>query len=104
MLRLLLCAAVTLVAVGTLGCSGDRVEERNIEVKQKGALDEARQVLEGYAKGNPLSSEVDSFPDLVKRVQEEDAAKAKVLEDAFKRIQSTPADRATIARETLKKL
>ena len=103
MLRLLLCIALLLVAGGLVGCSGG-VKEKQIEIKEKSSLDEAKQVLQNYANGAPLSSEVDSFPDLVNRVKAEDEAKATIVEDAFKKIQESPSKRQSIARETLKKL
>ena len=61
------------------GCSPVRVEK--IEVKASNdPLHEPRQILERYAAGQALGSEVTSFPNLVDNVRKVDATRGDVLD------------------------
>lgn len=101
-LQLLLISLGTIA--GTLGCSP--VKEEQIAVKPKGdALVSARTLLEGYAKGQPMSSEVTSFPKMVEDVRAVDPAKANILEKGLGELQkSAPNARPSKAKDLLKKL
>jgi hypothetical protein len=90
------------LAVGVVGC---KPREEVIEVKAASdPLNEPRMILQRYVEGQPLGSEVTSFPDMVANLEKVDPAKAKILDKGFKDIQNAPAQRAEIAKELLKKL
>ena len=99
----ILCAAFTL-AVFAFGCSGGPRQE-NIEVKAANdPLNEARSVLERYAAGQALGSEVASFPKMVENVKAANAEHGAILEKGLADIQRSPANRASLAKGILKKL
>jgi hypothetical protein len=94
--------SVALLTPTLVGCGG--VQEETIEVKNASAVDEAKQILQNYANGAPLTSEAAGFPDLITRAKEEDAAKGAEVEKALNQIQAQPANRAAIATGALSKL
>jgi len=89
---------------GVAGCSP--VKEEQITVKpQSDPLKSARSLLEGYANGQPMTSEVTSFPKMVEDVRAVDPVKADILEKGLNDLQkSAPNARPAKARELLKKL
>jgi hypothetical protein len=92
-------------AVGFAGCGPPRnVKEETIEVRQQAALDRARKMLENYAKGQPLGSEVTAFPSLVEDVKKEDAERGQILEQGLADMQTGKGSPATKAKDLLKKL
>lgn len=93
------------MAAMALGCSSS-VKEEQIPVKASGdPLSNAKSTLERYAKGQPLSSEVTSFPAMVKEVRKTDPAKADILEKGLADIEkASAAARPAKARELLKTL
>ena len=95
--------SLALLSPALVGCGGGAVKEETIEVKSS-AIDEAKQVLQNYANGAPLTSEAAGFPDLITRAKEEDAAKGAEVEKALNQIQAQPANRAAIAKGALSKL
>ena len=95
-----LLAAVTLTGCGPTG----RVDEQTIEVKQNGALEQAKQILGNYAKGQPLGSEATSFAHIVEEVRKVDPTRADILERGFADLQKPKANTAAKAREVLKQL
>jgi hypothetical protein len=100
MKRLFLLCAMFVV----LGCSPVRVEQ--IEVKASNdPLHEPRQILERYASGQALGSEVTSFPKLVDDVRKVDATRADVLDKGLNDLQkASPAARPALAKTLLAKL
>jgi hypothetical protein len=103
--RSCLFAGLALAAVIAAGCARS-AKERTIEVKAANdPLFQARSVLERYAQGQPLSSEVTSFPKMVEDVRKVDPARANVLEKGLAEIQKAwPSARPAKARELLQKL
>jgi hypothetical protein len=99
-----LLAGLALVVI-TVGCGGP-VKEEQIEVKPSNdPLFQARAVLQRYADGQPLTSEVTSFPNMVEEVRKVDSTRADVLEKGLAEIQKTPPGaRAGKAKELLRKL
>ena len=95
--------SLALLSPALVGCGGG-VKEETIEVQKASAVDEAKQLLQNYANGAPLTSEAAGFPDLITRVKEEDAAKGEEVEKALNQIQAQPANRAAIAKGALSKL
>ena len=100
--RCCLVAALAL-AVFAIGCGpgGERIEVKSAN----DPLAQARAVLQRYADGQPLSSEVSSFPKLVEDVRQVDPAKADILEKGLADIQkASPSARPAKAKEVLQKL
>lgn len=96
-----------LIAVGLLfgvvGCGDSNPKEQSIEVKQNSPVDQAKNLLEKYAKGQPLGSEVTSFEYIVKEVRKTDAARADTLEKGFAELQKLKGAALTAkAKELLK--
>lgn len=86
------------------GCSGG-VKEEQIQVKAANdPIANAKTVLQRYADGQPLSSEVTSFPFLVEEVRKVDSAKADVLQTGLEDIQKSPQQAGAKARALLGKL
>jgi hypothetical protein len=96
--------ALTVVSLGLAGCGGGPVKEETIQVQKISAIEEAKQILQNYANGAPLTSEAASFPDLITRVKAEDAAKGAELEKGLSQIQAQPNNRASIAKSLISKL
>ena len=96
--------SLALLSPALVGCNSGPVKEETIEVPQVSAIDEAKQILQNYANGAPLTSEAAGFPDLIARVKAEDAAKGEELEKGLNQIQSNPNGRAAIAKNLLTKL
>lgn len=100
--------AVTLlgiVALGMAGCmQGATPQVETFEAPTVDPLTEAKAILQNYAKGMPVTSEAASFPDLIKRVTEKDAAKGAILEKGLGEIKANPSSAQTKATELLKQL
>jgi hypothetical protein len=62
-----------------VGCGGG-VKEEAIQVKPIDPMDQVKQTLDRYAKGEPITSEVTSFDYMVNQLREKDAAKADILQ------------------------
>ena len=96
--------AVFALSTFAAGCNRAPREE-TIEVKPSNdPLEPARALLERYARGEPLGSEVTSFPQLVEDVRKVDPVRADILEKGLAEIQKNPSARAAKAKELLKKL
>lgn len=93
---------LVLLTAFVAGCGG--VKPRKLEVPQASALKEATDILNRYAETGQVASEVDSFPNIIERLKEEDAAKADIVEAAFKKIEANHRSAKSVATETLKKL
>ena len=93
------------LAAATLGC-GQTVKEKQIEVKAAtDPLLTPRSILQRYADGQALGSEVTSFQYLVETLRKADPAKAEILEKGLEEIQkAAPEARAKQAKELLQKL
>jgi hypothetical protein len=97
-------ACLLLAATLFVGCNS-KVKEEQIEIKpQVSPVEPIKSVLKRYANGEPMGSEATSFDGLVAELRKTDATKADIAAQAFADIQKTPAKRAAIAKETLKKL
>jgi hypothetical protein len=98
---------VGLTAIATAaGCSQGGVKEQEIQVSEANdPLHEPRSILKRYAEGQPLGSEVNSFPALVDNVRKTDPGRADVLDKGLKDIQhAAPGERAAKAKDLLQKL
>lgn len=103
-LGLQLVLLVCLCTLPLLGCSQSSQKERVIPLKASASMNNARSILENYAKGAPITSEADSFDAVVAGVRKDDPAAADTLDKAFKQIRENPSNRAKIAKDTLKEL
>jgi len=98
-------AGVLAVALaGLSGCDSQKPKVQTYEVKAPDPVAEAKAILQNYANGQPVTSEAESFPDLVKRVKAVDAAKGDILEQGFKDILAKKNNPGPTAKELLKKL
>ena len=90
------------LALLILGCG--RNPEKIIAIPAGDPLANARTVLKRYVEGQPMASEVESFPDLVASVRKVDPERADVLEKGLEEIKKNPSNRATIAKGLLGKM
>jgi hypothetical protein len=68
-------------------------------------LEQAKAILENYAKGAPMTSEVSSFPGVIEEVRKTDPQKADLLEKGFADLQKGPkSELGAKAKALLKKL
>ncbi len=99
--------AVALTSAALLaGCGPDgKVKPEDITIKEDTALKRATNLLESYAKGQALGSEVASYEYMVTDLRKEDAARADTLEKGLAELQKTKgAATAAKAKEVLAKL
>lgn len=99
-----LVVATCLLTLPLVGCSQSSQKERVIPLKASASMNNARSILENYAKGAPITSEADSFDTVVAGVRKENAEVADILAEAFKKIRENPGNRARIAKDTLKEM
>jgi len=102
----MLLAAILAVAAcfGPVGCGSGTPKVETYNVPEPDPLVEARSILTNYSNGAPVTSEMESFPDLVKRVKEKDAAKGDILEKGLDEIKANPGSAKAKATELLKQL
>ena len=94
------------VAVALWGCGGG-VGEKSYEKKQDPPLEQAKVILQRYADGQPMTSEVSNFPTIVEEVRKTDPAKADILQKGFDDLQkhkNEPSHLKEKSKELLKKL
>jgi hypothetical protein len=103
---MVLTAALAAAPCGVfLGCSGAETPKvQTVEAPVADPLVEAKTILNNYANGMPVTSEAESFPDLIARAKEKDAAKGALLEKGLMEIKSNPASAQAKATELLKQL
>lgn len=104
MRRLLFAAALAASGVGVIGCDGGKPVVKSVQAPEADPIAEAKAMLTNYSKGAPVTSEAESFPDLVSRVKAKDAAKGAILEKGFKEILANKSGAKAKADELLKKL
>lgn len=87
------------------GC-GQHPREAQIEVKgSNDPLAAPRSLLQRYAQGQPITSEVTSFPHMVESVRKVDPRRADILEKGLEELQKAPpASRPARAKELLGKI
>jgi len=84
------------------GCSGGKVV--TAPVKEQSGLEQAKVILNDYAKGNPMGSEATMFDEIVEQVRKSDPQKATILEKGFADLKKSPGNRSAKAKELLKQL
>jgi len=91
---------IFMALLGLCGCGKDRP----VEVKPQSGLERAKGVLNDYASGAPLGSEVETFAEIVEEVRKTDPQKATILEKGFADLKRSPKDVGGKARALLKQL
>lgn len=89
------------------GCGSGGVEQRTIKSNQPVGLELAKNLLQGYAEGKPVGSEIGGFPQIVEDAKQQDPAKAEILARGFAEIQqlmNKPAALPAKAKEILTEL
>jgi hypothetical protein len=97
---------VAMITTTGTGCSNG-YKEKVIPAKEFSPQDRARQMLEGYAAGNPVGSEFMGFELLREELQVKKADPSGVLSEAFTQIEKSmrnPAEVKAIAKRTLDEL
>ena len=92
---------VFVALLGLWGCG--RGGGPQTEVKQSG-LERARVILNDYAQGAPMGSEVMTFEEIVAEVRKTDPEKAAILEKGFADLKRSPGNRSAKARKLLEQL
>jgi hypothetical protein len=88
-----------------VGCDNPQRDKRTIKVNpDNDPLARPRAVLDRYAKGEPLASEVQEFPTLIKNVKKADPERGAIVEQALDEIQKNPARRVELAKAALEKI
>ena len=98
-------ACACLIAV-LAGCGSGGVQEQQIEVKAANdPLHLPKSILQRYAEGQALGSEVSGFPAMVESVRKVDKVRADVLEKGLQEIQdASDGERRAKAKDLLSKL
>lgn len=98
----LLLGMLLVIAAAFIGCGPPgSVKEEVIEVKEQQASAQAVQLLENYAKGQALGSEVTTFPMLITNVRKEDPFRADILEKGLAELQKSKGGMKAKAKEIL---
>ena len=96
---------VVLLGIGAVGCRPSGTPQvETVQAPVADPLVEARAILTNYANGMPVTSEAESFPSLISRVKEKDAAKGELLDNVLNQIKQNPASAQAKAKELLPKL
>jgi len=107
MFRLFSVVVGAMLAVTTFGC-GPSGSQKPMDIKvpaQNDALAQPISLLERYAAGQPMTSEVTSFPAMVEALRKTDSAKADILQAGLDELQKAPPGaRPAKAKEILGKL
>jgi hypothetical protein len=93
----------SLIAFSITACSKPQNETIIIKTAAD-PLDGLRTVLDGYAKGQPLRSEVSSFPDYINDIRKVNPEKADVLEKGLQELQKPGVNVQSKAKALLEKL
>jgi len=91
--------------LGLVGCGNSQLPK--VETFQAPAPDplaRAKAMLTNYSNGMPVTSEAESFGDIVAAVKTKDAAKGEILEKGFAAIKANPSTAKSKANELLKQL
>jgi len=98
-------ALILLVAGFLAGCgAGTSTPTKTFKVEMPSGLNQAKMLLENYAKGKQPASEVSNYPRIVDEVKKTDPQKADLLEKGLADIQKNPKQARTLAIALLKKL
>ena len=91
---------IFMALLGLCGCGKDPP----VEVKPQSGLERAKGILNDYANGAPMGSEVETFEEIVGEVRKTDPQKATILEKGFADLKRSPKNPSGKARALLKQL
>src|SRR5262249_25214444 len=91
---------IFMTLLGLCGCGKDPP----VEVKPQSGLERAKGILNDYADGAPMGSEVETFAEIVAEVRKTDPEKAAILEKGFADLKRSPKNLSGKARALLKQL
>ena len=91
---------ICMALLALCGCGKDPP----VEVKPQSGLERAKQILNDYANGAAMGSEVETFEEIVAEVRTTDPQKATILEKGFADLKRSPSNLKGKARELLKQL
>lgn len=97
-----ICLLITSTAFSILGCSESKNE--TIKIKVEDPLAGVRTILEGYVKGEPMRSEVTSFPDFINSAKKANPEKGELLEKGLEELQKPGTNLKAKASALLEKL
>jgi len=97
-----ICLLITSTAFFILGCSESKNE--TIKIKVEDPLAGVRTILEGYVKGEPMRSEVTSFPDFINSAKKANPEKGELLEKGLEELQKPGTNLKAKASALLEKL
>ena len=86
------------------GCDSGKIKTETIEVKDQDPLKQAIKMLENYAKGQPVTSEVTSYDYLVESVKKVDPTKGEILKKGLEDLKKNPTNPGPRAKKLLKDL
>lgn len=98
-----ICLLGSLIAFSITACSKPQNETIIIKTAAD-PLEGIRTILDGYAKGQPLRSEVTSFPNLISDIRKVNPEKADILEKELQELQKPGAKVQAKAKAILEKL
>src|SRR5262245_14474669 len=88
---------MAVVFAAAFGCSGGP-QEKVIPIPAGDPLANARSVVQRYAEGQPVASEVTAFPHFVEDLRKVDPERADILEKGLNDIQANPGARVSTAK------
>lgn len=98
-----ICLLGSLIAFSITACSKPQNETIVIKVADD-PLAGVRTILEGYVEGQPMRSEVTSFPDFINSAKKANPEKGALLEKGLEELQKPNANLKSKASELLEKL
>jgi O-phosphoseryl-tRNA(Cys) synthetase len=104
-MRRMMLVSMLVVSTCVIGCGDDKPQTKAVAVQPMGtAIDQAKTLLDRYAKGQMVGSEVTSFGTMIADAKAADAAKGAIVEEALNEIKKNPSKAAAKAKEALGKL
>ena len=94
---------IVMAHLGLWGCGGGGTGTQG-EVKPQSGLERAKVILNDYANGVPMGSEVMTFEEIVAEVRTTDPQKATILEKGFADLKRSPQNLRDKSRALLKQL
>jgi hypothetical protein len=87
-----------------VGCNQQTWQEKTYQVKLPNGVEQAKNLLQRYVDGQPLGSEVTSFPQIIEDAKKADPQKGELLQKGLQDLQQSPAGLAAKAKALLEKL
>jgi hypothetical protein len=105
LVRFLLLKVLLTFAGLVVGCGGSSTPQvKQVEVPTPTGLERAKLLLQQYAGGQPLGSEVEEFPQIIDEAKKGDPEKGAILEQSLNGLRANPTRQVEIAKDLLQKL